>query len=80
MVKIKVGGTVCWSFGGRHSQYYPKKNNLCGRVKDLNPLIAPSSYKVKLDKKSIKLLKELDNVSKVDPIMYPVREAIKRSR
>lgn len=75
---LKIRDKVCWSFGGRYSKYYPKKNELCGKLRDLNPSIAPNSYEVKLDRKSIKLLEELDKTQR-NPIIYPFKDVVRKS-
>ncbi len=66
MEKLKVGDRVCWKIGYG-------KIRLCGTLKDLKPSIAPGSYKVKLDKKSLSTA-GVKNYH----IIYPLKELVRK--
>jgi hypothetical protein len=78
--KLKVGDNVCWDFGGRYSRYYKKKRKLCGKITNLNPSTTPSSYEVKLEKKSIKLLKDIDGYAPPKGIITPLKDVVRKPR
>ena len=65
--KLKVGDKVCWriAYG---------KVRLCGTLKDLGPSIAPGSYKVKLDNKSLSIAGV-----KNYPIIYPLKQIVRKN-